>query len=284
MVEIPTVQAKGQVWLHGDEAYRFLENQWVATYSLVGADLKTLPLIENDIRQLKRSVCPQLQPDAWVFHMRELWSGQQRKKNAAFASWSVAKVASVIHDLAAIIKKYEGKVFLYNASLSHQSGFVEPPDTLQRRMKFKNYVYLMLILNVIDDCTMAGGQPNLFFDAERRVTSDFVIQQWARESFSGTQRCLLYSFLAKNITIPEPKFVGPASQPGLEVADVLSFIIARLHFKNWSDTIPEFSPAEFGKITYVGSAPDGGLLRTRSIGFPWSQFYGDQIASVSSTI
>ena len=84
-------------------------------------------------------------------------------------------------------------------------------------------------MNAIDEWTEKNAQPNIFFDSEKDSKANETIHSWARNTFKGSQYSLLYGFLSKGIEIPEPKFISPASFPGLEVADFVSFTIARYY-------------------------------------------------------
>jgi hypothetical protein len=102
---------------------------------------------------------------------------------------------------------------------------------------------------------------------------ELLIDQWARDNFNSAQRQLLYTYLAKGITIPEPQFIKPASHPCSELADFISFWIRRYHVKRDRGEKCEIDPEKLGSITYYGFANTGDFLRLRRKGFPWSDFY-----------
>ena len=107
-----------------------------------------------------------------------------------------------------------------------------------------------------------------FFDADRPVSGEYAIQSWATDSFGGLQRTLLYPFLAKGIPIPEPRFVRPGSHPCLELADFVSFVVARYLWQLHQGKEIEFQPARLGKVFYMVRRRNGGLLQLRQTGYP----------------
>ena len=124
----------------------------------------------------------------------------------------------------------------------------------------------------IDEWTTKNAQPNIFFDSEKNTNANETIHGWARDTFKGSQYSLLYGFLSKGIEIPEPKFVVPASFPGLEIADLVSFIIGRYYLRMWQGKEIEIDPIKLGLVTYLGFNPKGDLLWKRQEGYPWHLF------------
>ncbi|MFA6412172.1 MAG: hypothetical protein WCW53_05690 [Syntrophales bacterium] len=147
------------------------------------------------------------------------------------------------------------------------------PSGISDPNRLKNEAYILLILNAIDEWTEKNAQPNIFFDSEKESLASEVIHKWARDTFRGSQQSLLYGFLSKGIEIPEPKFVSPASSPGLEIADLVSFSIARFYDRMWKGKEIEIDPGRMGLVTYLGYASNGDLLWRRQEGYPWELFY-----------
>ncbi|OBQ13980.1 hypothetical protein [Anabaena sp. AL09] len=273
-LDLPVVQMQSKVMLFGDEAYREEQGKLIFTYSLVGADFKVMSKIEDSLRELKSQLCPSEAPDSWAFHMKELWSGDERKKHRVFRDWNFEKVQLAVQGLFQLIQSHAEYLFMYNIALTAKGslkGFKSKP-VLERP---QDNAYILLIMYVINECTKAKGQPVLQFDAEKQTKADQVIQGWARDAFSGSQRCLIYPFLAKGVEIPEPIFVKPASQPCLELADFISYIIARFYLKKWQGKEIEeaLNPRNLGKVMYLGSDETGDLVFHKTESYPWELFY-----------
>jgi len=86
---------------------------------------------------------------------------------------------------------------------------------------------------------------------------------------------LLFGYLARGIEIPEPVFVSPASRPCLEVADFVSYVIARYCYRRIKGQPIDLDPKYLGPVVYLGFDSSGALLFSRSTGYPWRLFYGN---------
>ncbi|WP_066376117.1 DUF3800 domain-containing protein [Anabaena sp. CA = ATCC 33047] len=273
-LELPVVKMQSKVMLFGDEAYREEQGKLIFTYSLVGADFKVIAQIEDSLRELKSKLCPSKSPDSWAFHMKELWSGEHRKKHRVFSDWDFEKVRFAVQGLFQLIQNHAEYLFMYNIALTvkgSMKGFKSKP-ALERP---QDNAYILLITYVINELTTKKAQPVLQFDAEKQTKAAQVIQGWAREAFLGSQHCLLYPFLAKGIEIPEPIFVQPASQPCLELADFISYIVARFYLKKWQGKEIEevLDTRNFGKVMYLGFDKTNDLVFHRTESYPWELFY-----------
>jgi hypothetical protein len=120
------------------------------------------------------------------------------------------------------------------------------------RKRIRDEAYILLVLNAIDEWTTKNAQPNIVFDSEKISKANEAIHGWARDVFMGNQYTLLYGFMSKGIEIPEPKFVPPASTPGLELADFVSFTIGRYYIRKWRGKKIEIDPEKLGLVTYIG--------------------------------
>ncbi len=254
--------------LYGDDAHRNYGKQNVFIYSLVGADQSLLPKLDKAVRELKEKICPLRSPESWKLHMKELWSGGHRKKHHAFKELNFDDVKNITKNFCRLIQKQ--KLFVYNIALSFAS---ERKISKKEVNQLKREAYILLILNAIDEWTSKNAQPHIYFDAEKPSEANQIIHKWAQDAFIGSQHSLLYGFLSKGIEIPEPKFVTPASYPGLEVADFVSYIIARYYHMKWQEKNIDIDPTEIGLVTYLGFDKHGHLLWRRQEGYPWDFFH-----------
>lgn len=267
MIDLPVNKMKTKGSLFGDDAERNYQNKKVSIYSLIGTDQSLLPEFENKIKGLKQKLFPSIPSDSWKIHMKDVWAGSSRKKHPVYKNLSFNDVISFVNELLMLIKK--SNLFIYNiASTSAQN------NTGNRKVqnKLRNEAYILLVLNAIEEWTTKNAQPNIFFDSEKNSQANVIIHGWARDTFKGNQHSLLYGFLSKGIEIPEPKFVSPASSPGLEVADFVSFAIARYYLRMWQGKEIEMDPKDMGLVTYLGYDDNGDLVCRRQEGYPWDQF------------
>ncbi len=93
------------------------------------------------------------------------------------------------------------------------------------------------------------------------------MQAWARHAFLGSERQLLYLYLCHGIPVPEPRFVKPGSHPCLELADFVSFVVARELFRYGLGLPTEYSTSRLGKVRYSWTDPNGYTSSGR-IGLP----------------
>jgi len=227
-----------------------------------------LPKFEMKVKALKQSLLPSISADRWKIHMKYMWAGSSRGKHPVYQSLSFKDVIGFVDDLLTLIK--ESNLFIYNIALTTGQG---NSVGMFRQDALRNEAYIMLVLSAIDEWTTKNTQPCIFFDSEKESKANEITHSWARDTFKSSQYSLLYGFLSKGIEIPEPKFVPPASFPGLEVADFVSFTIARYYHRRWEGKEVEIDPARMGLVTYLGYDFNGDLLQKRQEGYPWDHFY-----------
>lgn len=267
-ISLPTKKMRAKGSLYGDDAEREHEGRKVFIYSIVGADQSLLPDLDMKVRALKQSLLPAIPPDSWKVHMKDMWAGTSREKHPFYQYFSKGDVIGFVDQMLALIKG--SNLFIYNIALTTDRGRASGISIAE---KLRNEAYILLVLNAIDEWTDKNAQPNIFFDSEKCSHANEVIHGWARVAFKGSQHSLLYGFLSKGIEIPEPKFVPPASFPGLEIADFVSFTIARFYDRMWKGKRIEIDPCRMGLVTYLGYDSNGDLLWRRQEGYPWEQFY-----------
>lgn len=268
MIDMPINKRRTSGSLYGDDAERIFNNKKVSIYSLIGSDQSLLPEIEKKIINLKQNLIPSIPADSWKIHMKDLWAGSNRKRHPVFCKLNISDVVEFSESLLELIK--QNNLFIYNIAVVSKN---EQKNKTERK-RIRDEAYILLVLNVIDEWTAKNAQPNIMFDSEKVSKANATIHGWARDVFRGNQYTLLYGFLSKGIEIPEPKFVPPASTPGLELADFVSFTIGRYYIRKWQGKTIEIDPGKMGLVTYLGYASNGDFLWRRSQGYPWKEFYG----------
>jgi len=217
---------------------------------------------------LKERFAPNISHNAWRMHMMQAWSSHERKNHAVYSSWSKQRVDQYVSETVELLRKLEDVLFIFNVVVTAVTSVEEIRDA----------AYTALILNTIDTLTEKGTQPNFFFDADRPSQGGRVVVGWAERIFEFRQRSLLYALFAKGVTIPDPVFLPPGSHPCLELADFISFWIARAHLKKWKGEQLEVDLAKVGKIFYLGLNESGRMASSRQYGLPWELFYGQEPA------
>lgn len=262
-LEYPRRSLRARCSLFADEAIRRDDRSGreVFTYALVGGTTQVVDAASDALSKLKASLEPSLEPDAWRFHMRVLWSGQQRRKDRVFAHWQMPKVVDAVRGLARVVGESRD-LHVYAASVVRRGPAVGA----------KRDAFVALTLKVVRDLTSQGGQPRFHFDSEKPAKGAHTVHAWAQRLFLDTQYCVLWAYLAHGIEVPEPQFVPPASHPCLELADFVAYVVARHHLDVWRGKKSETDPAELGPVTYLGFNPRGELVFGRQAGIPWELF------------
>ncbi len=268
VIDVPISKMRTKGFLFGDDAERAYEGKTVSIYSLVGADRSLLPELEKEVNCLKQNLIPSIPVESWKIHMKDLWSGSNRKKHSVYSRLAIKDVAIFADNLMGLIK--QSKPFIYNIAVVYDN---EIKQNSADRKRLRDEAYIFLILVAIDEWTTKNAQPNIIFDSEKDSEANVTIHGWARDAFFGNQYSLLYGFLAKGIEIPEPKFVPPASSPGLELADFVSFTIGRYYLRKWQGKSIEIDPEKMGLVTYLRYGRNGDLLWIRQQGYPWDEFH-----------
>lgn len=268
MLDLPVKKMRAKGSLFGDDAERSYQNKKVSIYSLVGVDQSLLPELEDKIKEIKQKLLPSIPYDTWKIHMKDMWAGNNRIKHPVYQNLHFNDVIGFVNKIFELMKK--SNLFIYNIATTSVHNI---PSNKILPQCLRDEAYILLVLNAIDEWTEKNAQPSIFFDSEKSSKANETIHGWARDTFKGSQYSLLYGFLSKGIEIPEPKFVPPASFPGLELADFVSFTIARYYFRMWQGKDIEIDPKDFGLVTYLGYDGNDNLLCVRREGYPWDEFY-----------
>ncbi len=273
VIRLPVNERKGVVKLFGDEATRNLLGESVLyTYSVVGTSEPLMAKVERAIWDLKSRLLPEVSPSDWKIHMKIIWSGDQRKKINIFSSWTSSTTQDLFAGLKDIFCDSNNNLFKFNIVFIGQNNSGKIRMSLEEYVR--NEVYTALVPFIIDNVTKSWGQPLFFFDSQKNTKADHAIHKWASDAFDNGQKTLLYSFISHGIYVPEPKFVKPASMPILELADVMSFLVARYHYLKGTGKKMDVDLATLGKTTYITMKQDtNDLLHKYSIGYPWSINY-----------
>jgi len=274
---VPYVKMKTRCIFHGDEAERQLsEDRILFSYSTVGADPKLIPEINQAVWALKREFSPKLEPKSWRIHTKDLLNGRWRRKQDRFKEWDESITRSFFERLEKLLCSMTD-VFVFNIV---NSASIKPGiEFATVRENTKEEAFRWLLLFMIDNLTRQGCQPHFLFDDDRKSDGRRGERNWASDLLVDSQKCLLYNYLSRGIEIVPPHFVPPGSEPCLELADFVSYVVARYHYTRWLKLQLDYDPARLGAITYLGFGASGDLRFHRTKSYPWELFYGNDPAS-----
>lgn len=179
-IYLPVNKMRTRGYLFGDDAEREHEGRKVYMYSLVGADQSLLPNFEKKFRLLKQRLIPNIPPESWKVHMKDIWAGTNRAKHPVLKALRFCDVNDFVEQTLTLIK--ESNLFVYNIALTTCQF---SPNSISVPNNLKNEAYILLVLNVIDEWTGKNAQPNIFFDSEKSSQASEVIHGWARDAFRG---------------------------------------------------------------------------------------------------
>ncbi|MEZ5385755.1 MAG: hypothetical protein R3F13_09590 [Prosthecobacter sp.] len=267
LLKLPTTQPAGKVLLYGDDAHRCERTGSVFCFSLIGGSHPFVERISQELWALKSAFEPNQEPTKWKLHMKDLHSGDNRRRHPLFRSWNRSKIEDLVSALFELIERNSNAVFTFNVSFFRAA--TRSIDAL------KLDCYVALLADVIYGFSKKGCSPILSFDSEKEFKGiGPVVHGWARSSFQTSQRKLLYSYISNGLPVPEPQFVEPASHPCLEIADFVSFVVARGHHCQMKGIQSEYPTEKLGRVFYSWLRKDGNYGRDRLIGFPWHELYG----------
>jgi hypothetical protein len=273
-LRLPTTQPLGKVLFFGDDAHRSEKAGGVFCFSLIGGCYPFVERLSQDLWALKSAFEPNLEPTTWKLHMKDIHSGDNRKRHPLFSSWTRSKIESLVSALFELIERNSSDVFTFNVSF-----FSTSPHSIDA---LKKDCYIALIADVIYGFSKKGFTPILSFDSEKEFKGlGPVVHEWARSSFQTSQRELVYSYISHGLPVPEPQFVEPASHPCLEIADFVSFIVARGHHCRMRGIQSEYATERLGRVFYSWLRSDGNYGRDRLAGFPWHELYGQSDGQIS---
>jgi hypothetical protein len=235
---------------------------------MVGIKEKDHELLKSKIDEIKQKHAPHIHPDSWRIHMTELKSPEGRKKNPSQLSEDGYRaLISDIADFFCIPGMYLYPVAAV-AMVHRKSG-----DAGRAQEEFcKRDLYNHLILMMTELAGSSEVQPHFIFDADKPVSGEEAIQGWARDEFLGLHKSLVFSFISRGIPVPEPKFVQPGSETGLELADVIAYTTATYLNRATNKQKQFLDPASFGPMTYIVADPKGNFQTKYQQGFPWQIF------------
>lgn len=157
------------------------------------------------------------------------------------------------------------------------SCIVVPEDSRERKLHIKSQkenIFSQSILATLRTFRQQNKSLNWIFDSLKDTTSGGRTEGWAAECFLGLQYTRLFTWLSAGAAIVQPTFVPPGSHFLLEVADFVSYCVARDFEKSVLGAQSEFSSSLLGNGLYQGTLGSGDVDSIWGIGLPLRRFYG----------
>jgi hypothetical protein len=152
------------------------------------------------------------------------------------------------------------------------SGCARLPNKKSERRrtiaKVKQEIFATLLLTSLSELREQSLYPKWVFDNVKDTTQGERTEGWAQEVFLGLQYTPLWTEISAGAYIEPPEFRVPGSHYLLEVADFISFIVAREFHRQCMKLPVELPSSLLGKAWYVRVLSDGSASIDGSCGRP----------------
>jgi hypothetical protein len=184
-LELPVEKQRARYDWFGDEAFQDFRpsgNEYLLTYSLVGANRVRLPGVEEAVREFKATLLPSTPPDSWRLHMTKIWSGNKRDKDPLFKEWDAADVQQFVNRFFDLIRSFDESFRIFNVSALYRQS-TRKQRRLAERREVRLEAYSLLLLTVIDASTKNGVQPHFCLEVADFVS--FVVRRYCFRRLKG---------------------------------------------------------------------------------------------------
>jgi hypothetical protein len=282
-INVPILPNENRWALYGDEAARYIglrhEDQSSGNLNfycltLVGLHKRRHDRVRKQICNLKKEIRPTEDPDSWTHHFTEIW--ESKPESGVFHLHN--KPAKIEHakKLAQIIRNARPDLTTFNIS----NCIILPSDPKVRKKLLKHQkhsVFSESILTTLGVFRNQGKSVQWVFDNIQDTTFRDKTEGWASECFLGLQYTRLFCWMSGGATVIEPSFVRPGSHFLLEVADFISYCVAREFERAILGQHSEFPSSLLGQGFFQGTLGDGDVESVWNVGLPLRKFYGLEV-------
>ncbi len=278
-IKIPIKPIDASWGLFGDEAARYISNphQIISKdplhffcITLIGLHIDSWEKVKSAIREAKIGIRPDFDPDSWTHHFNEIWN--TRPDTNKFILESKEAKINYANRFANIIQSARPALTSFNIS----SCIIVPKNKKERRIAInsqKKNIFSQAILTSLKIMRDYDKQIHWIFDNIKDSTNKIPTEGWASECFLGLQYTRLFTWLSSGTIVVPPKFVKPGSHFLLEVADFISFWIAREFELRAKNKQAEISSAALGNGFYQATIKNGNAHYKWSTGCPFKEYY-----------
>lgn len=279
-VSTPSLPIECNWHLYGDEAGRYIKkpsnkysNEPLHFFciTLVGLHRDKSNFVKTELEELKRSIIPDIDPNDWTHHFTQIWNSKYG--NGKYTLRNKEEKIAYGKKLAKLIRDARPELVTFNIS----GCIVVPKNSKQRKNSIryqKENTFSTSILSSLREMRGFNKSVKWIFDNIKDTTGGARTEGWASEAFLGLQYTRLFTWLSAGAPVQEPSFVTPGSHFLLEIADFVSYCVARDFEKSIRGEIPELPSSLFGRGFYHGTLGDGSAKSKWCIGLPKKEFYG----------
>lgn len=278
LLDVPVRKIDSTWDLYGDEAERKFEPRELPgitnrahffCISLAGLHVKGRAWFDKKVNRLKSKARPDRAPESWNIHLTEIWNTPPGESGYSFQG-KADKVRFGL-DLANIMSKARPHLFTLNVSGCRVQGDDESwADTVKLN---KQHIFATTLLTSLDQFRHRNLNIRWNFDHAVAPDKRTGSEGWAEEVFLGLQYAPLFTWLSAGAPVVAPKFHTPGSHGLLEIADALSFFVAREFHQCVMGRKTEVPSSYTGLGYYRAFNADGGINSSWSRGLPIEKFY-----------
>lgn len=242
---LPAATFGGEISIFGDEAFRTSGGSLISVYSFVSFSGNN----DSNNRFNREVVKIKKKNNLEIFHLKDM---------------NFEKQGDTISDFIKLIKKFNESEDLNIYSSILISDNDKPQD--KEKQKIQTHCFSAAMLSIIQECTVHNLAPKFFFERTER-------DGWAKNFFKGARLNLSWAVITNSLPVGSPSFVIPETNPLLEVADLISYLIARKIYqvaerKQKRVVKLKFHPDSLGGIRYILSDKNKNFWKVYSKNIP----------------
>lgn len=270
--KVPPREVEGNWTLYGDESGRQIvpSMRFAATplhffsMTLVGLHAQAHDRVQSDIRELKRVVRPDADPDSWTHHFSPIWS---EKKDSGEHNFETRA------DKVEYAKRFAGVIAAarpHLVSFTVSSCIIDDDPSLhaERVNAHKEEIFSFALASSLEQMRENKKGVRWVFDSVADASDAVPTEGWAKEVFLGWQYTPLFHWLAAGSAVLEPRFEKPGSHFLSETADFIAFWVGREYLRHLTERDCECPTKLMGKGFYQYGLADGGFDGKWSEGLP----------------
>ncbi len=241
--------------LFGDESFSRDPGSPFYVYALVGAPEAQVERITAELHRLKLALEPSREPESWGFHMKDIHSGDNRKKHPVFSSWERPKQERAVQGLFDLVQS-EPTMFRYAITVrdaDHEMG--------------RARAFQALLIYVVDSLARGSFRAHLHFDADRDEASH-SLPGWAQTLYEQLIGTRLFHALSGGISLCAPRSITPRSHACSELADFVAFVVRRFHLERRQKNV-SYPLENLGKVMWAEPNAAGDLVVQPHVGYPF---------------
>lgn len=256
MYEFEPAKYDGDIYLFGDEAIRDNAGKTIISFSsLMSLPVLDLEKFKTDFLKIKASLCPSRDPESWPLHMKDIWhiwEPKKSKKRVEFRHITKEQLQGACISLGELLKEHSNGLIVYNCTgVFHKTIKLDKHSYKQ----LKERIYYPLLMRICSESSKSGVSPHMFFEE----TGD---DGWAKNLFTGGRLTGMWPVLTGGMPIASPIFVPKGYDFRLEIADYVSFVVARyllmVQRRSLGAKISiDADPSWLGTVRYLGYTRDG---------------------------